>query len=73
MQYYNCMLAQVCAVNVETAGLFIQMIKLNVLLPVPMTKYHVGSYYSLPVQLFLLHFRKYQVFLVFWYILFRGI
>ena len=35
-----------------------------------MKKYLVGFYYSLPVQLFLLHFRKYQVLLVFWYILF---
>ncbi len=27
-------------------------------------------FYSLPIQLFVLHFRKYQVLLVFWYILF---
>jgi Patatin-like phospholipase len=27
-------------------------------------------FYSLPIQLFILHFRKYQVLLVFWYILF---
>ncbi|MFM2327559.1 MAG: hypothetical protein RIR31_1761, partial [Bacteroidota bacterium] len=26
-------------------------------------------YYSFPVQLFILHFRKYQVLLVFWYLL----
>ena len=34
-----------------------------------MNKYLVGFWHSLPVQLFLLHFRRYQVFLVFWYIL----
>jgi len=34
-----------------------------------MKKYLVGFWRSLPVQLFLLHFRRYQVFLVFWYIL----
>lgn len=33
-----------------------------------MKNYLVGFYYSLPVQLFLLHFRRYQVLLVFWYI-----
>ena len=38
-----------------------------------MKKYLVGTFYSLPVQLFLLHFRKYQVFLVFWYILFSTV
>jgi len=38
-----------------------------------MKKYLVGFWYSLPVQLFLLHFRKYQVFLIFWYILFATI
>jgi hypothetical protein len=27
-------------------------------------------FYSLPIQLFILHFRKYQVLLIFWYILF---
>jgi hypothetical protein len=26
-------------------------------------------YYSFPVQLFILHFRKFQVLLVFWYVL----
>ncbi|MBS1729953.1 MAG: patatin-like phospholipase family protein [Bacteroidetes bacterium] len=38
-----------------------------------MKKYLAGFYYSLPVQLFLLHFRRYQVLLVFWYILFATI
>jgi hypothetical protein len=38
-----------------------------------MKKYLVGLLYSLPVQLFLLHFRRYQVFLIFWYILFATI
>jgi hypothetical protein len=32
-----------------------------------------GFYYSFPVQLFLLHFRKYQVLLVFWIILFATV
>ncbi|MEO7309869.1 MAG: patatin-like phospholipase family protein [Chitinophagaceae bacterium] len=35
-----------------------------------MKKYLAGVYYSLPIQLLLLHFRKYQVLLLFWYILF---
>jgi hypothetical protein len=34
-----------------------------------MKKYLVGFWRSLPIQLFLLHFRRYQVLLVFWYIL----
>ncbi|NCI45315.1 patatin-like phospholipase family protein [Sediminibacterium soli] len=34
-----------------------------------MKKYLVGFWHSLPVQLFLLHFRRYQVLLLFWYIL----
>jgi len=38
-----------------------------------MKKYLVGCWRSLPVQLFLLHFRRYQVFLVFWYILFATV
>src|ERR671927_180852 len=38
-----------------------------------MKKYITGFYYSLPVQLFLLHFRRYQVLLIFWYILFATI
>lgn len=29
-----------------------------------------NTFYSLPVQLFILHFRKYQVLLIFWYVLF---
>src|SRR3954452_19029383 len=38
-----------------------------------MKKYFTGFYFSLPVQLFLLHFRRYQVLLVFWYILFATV
>ncbi|MEK7199397.1 MAG: hypothetical protein AAB212_05705 [Bacteroidota bacterium] len=38
-----------------------------------MKKYLVGFWYSLPVQLFLLHFRRYQVLLIFWYILFATV
>jgi hypothetical protein len=38
-----------------------------------MKKYLAGTFFSLPVQLFLLHFRKYQVFLLFWYILFSTV
>ncbi len=38
-----------------------------------MKKYVTGVFYSLPVQMFLLHFRKYQVFLLFWYILFSTV
>lgn len=38
-----------------------------------MKKYLVGIYFSLPVQLFLLHFRRYQVFLIFWYVLFATV
>ena len=34
-----------------------------------MKKYLQGIWYAMPVQLFLLHFRRYQVFLVIWYIL----
>jgi len=34
-----------------------------------MKRYLVGIWFSLPVQLCLLHFRKYQVLLFFWYIL----
>lgn len=33
-----------------------------------MKNYLNGFYFSLPVQLFLLHFRRYQVLLLFWYI-----
>jgi hypothetical protein len=35
-----------------------------------MKQYLKNLYYSLPLQLVLLHFRKYQVLLLFWYILF---
>lgn len=38
-----------------------------------MKKYLVGLWRSLPVQLFLLHFRRYQVFLLFWYVLFATV
>ncbi|HVX50684.1 MAG TPA: patatin-like phospholipase family protein [Chitinophagaceae bacterium] len=38
-----------------------------------MKKYLVGIFYSLPVQLLLLHLRRYQVLLIFWYILFATI
>ncbi|MDE3144652.1 MAG: hypothetical protein KGL19_10890, partial [Bacteroidota bacterium] len=38
-----------------------------------MKKYLIGFWYSLPLQLLLLHFRKYQVILIFWYILFATI
>ncbi|MFW1396640.1 hypothetical protein ACEV8T_22865, partial [Vibrio parahaemolyticus] len=38
-----------------------------------MKKYVVGFWYSLPIQLFLLHWRRYQIFLVVWYILFATV
>ncbi len=38
-----------------------------------MKKYLVGFFYSLPVQLLLLHFRRYQVLLFFWFILFATV
>jgi hypothetical protein len=38
-----------------------------------MKKYLVGIYRSFPVQLVLLHFKKFQVLLIFWYILFSTI
>ena len=38
-----------------------------------MKKYLVGFFYSLPVQLLLMHFRRYQVLLIFWYILFATV
>jgi len=38
-----------------------------------MKKYLVGFFYSLPVQLLLLHFRRYHILLVFWYILFATV
>lgn len=36
-------------------------------------QYLSGFWFSLPIQLFLLHFRRYQVFLLFWYILFSTV
>jgi len=38
-----------------------------------MKKYLSGFFYSLPVQLFFLHFRRYQVFLIFWYVFFATV
>lgn len=38
-----------------------------------MKKYIIGIYYSLPVQLFLLHTKKYQLLLLFWYIIFATV
>lgn len=38
-----------------------------------MKKILIGFWYSLPIQLFLLHFRRYQIFLVFWYVLFATV
>lgn len=38
-----------------------------------MKKYITGIYYSLPIQLFLLHTKKYQPLLLFWYILFATV
>ena len=38
-----------------------------------MKKYLVGFFYSLPVQLLLLHFRRYHVLLIFWFILFATV
>ena len=38
-----------------------------------MKKYFAGFFYSLPVQLVFLHFRRYQVLLLFWAILFATI
>ncbi|TKK70306.1 hypothetical protein FC093_06060 [Ilyomonas limi] len=38
-----------------------------------MKRYITGFYFSLPVQLFLLHFRRYQVLLIFWYVLFATV
>ncbi|MCC6257087.1 MAG: patatin-like phospholipase family protein, partial [Chitinophagaceae bacterium] len=34
-----------------------------------MKRYVTDFYYSFPVQLFILHFRKYQILLLFWFIL----
>lgn len=38
-----------------------------------MKKYLVGFLYSLPVQLVLLHCRRYQLLLIFWYVLFSAV
>ncbi len=38
-----------------------------------MKKYLIGIWFSLPIQLFLIHFRRYQIFLVFWYLLFATV
>ena len=38
-----------------------------------MKRYATGFFYSLPVQLFLLHFRRYQLLLLFWVILFATV
>jgi len=38
-----------------------------------MKKYFTGFFYSLPIQLVFLHFRRYQVLLLFWFILFATI
>ena len=38
-----------------------------------MKKYIIGIYYSLPVQLVLLHTKKYQLLLLFWYLLFATV
>ncbi len=39
----------------------------------PFIEYLRGTFYSLPVQLLFLHFRKYQVLLIFWVILFMTV
>jgi hypothetical protein len=38
-----------------------------------MKKVLIGIWFSLPIQLFFLHFRRYHIFLVFWYILFATV
>lgn len=38
-----------------------------------MKKYLIGFWYSMPVQLLILHFRRYQIFLILWYILFATV
>lgn len=38
-----------------------------------MKKYLIGFWHSLPVQLFFLHFRRYQVLLIFWYVMFATV
>ncbi len=38
-----------------------------------MKKYLIGFWFSMPIQLFLVHFRRYQVLLIFWYLLFATV
>ena len=38
-----------------------------------MKKYLIGIWFSMPIQLFLVHFRRYQVLLIFWYLLFATV
>ncbi len=38
-----------------------------------MKKYLIGIWFSMPIQLFLIHFRRYQVLLFFWYLLFATV
>lgn len=38
-----------------------------------MKKYIIGFWYSMPVQMLILHFRRYQIFLIIWYILFATV
>ncbi len=38
-----------------------------------MRKYLIGIWFSMPIQLFLVHFRRYQVLLIFWYLLFATV
>src|SRR6476620_3112858 len=38
-----------------------------------MKKYLVGIYYSMPVQLVILHLKRFQALLIFWYLLFSTI
>ena len=38
-----------------------------------MKAFFTGLYYSFPVQLVLLHFKRFQVLLVFWYLLFSTV
>ena len=38
-----------------------------------MKKYLLGFFYSMPIQMVLMHFRRYQLLLLFWYVLFATI
>ena len=38
-----------------------------------MKKYLIGIWFSMPIQLFIVHFRRYQVLLFFWYLLFATV